>query len=64
MGRLLRCARNDSCDLGRPFHLRVEEVLVLQFDSAGRAGDGLVGMGRENLVLLQHAEADMIEMSP
>ncbi len=48
--------------LGRAFHLRVEEVLELQFDAAGRTGDGLLRWGREDLFLLHHALADVIEM--
>src|SRR5438309_3907174 len=61
--RLLRCARNDSCDLRAPLHLRIEKVLVFQLDAADRTGDRLTGRGREDFFLLQDPLADVVEVA-
>ena len=59
----VREARNDSCDLRAPLHLRVDEVLVFQLDATDRAGDRLSRRGREDFVLLQHSTADVVEVT-
>src|SRR5438445_5299113 len=56
-------ARNDSCDLRAPLHLRVEKVLVFQLDAADRAGDRLARRGRDDFFLLQDPLADVVEVA-